>query len=1157
MIRPTLFIGLGTTGLNILKSLRQLMFEEYGRDGLPIFNYVSIETDGGVDATDRNLADEIKSVKATIPKTVPISNKLDPDQPSNVYNKHLKNWLNPELLNYVQAFEKGAANIRMAGRLCLWENWETVRNALNIAYNAINAPDTKEDAVNALAKHYEAKERKTPEGNLIDRINSNIYIVGSLCGGSCSGMLIDIAYYCGHILGIGDTNNVYGCFTMFDSQQAASQDNSITVRAANCYAALWEINFYNHLRTEFNTTFPSGQSVKTTNKPFDYVSFVSRSNSTGGVFTKDNKFDEAGLNQMVSLNLFADTAGDTDGQKGAILIDGIGFTGIGELKAVPKGEIRTMSLSMSSFGLTAVWYPKYRIASASVSLIGQRLCNNWLQTHVDLAVIVSEASKEWETIFNQNKGELTSPKNALPIKAQIENLLVKAEAEFTKATSANQLKFLMDAFPQDDDGSFISKFVQGGQYYNLMNMQVPVCQKAFQVAIDQLLDIQLEKIDFNGTYGLGDIRELFNQIDLKIEQKLNGIPAAFPQLNMEKMNFDMIRSSEKDFWLKLLFLHEESFENHRDKLINYYKRLIIHNEEGFYQSVSDYLMRPILQNVRGYIGFGIPTAADGVTTIRQKLDKIETNLKDCVNDFEARYIEAVDQQSATAVKIVTNDPKNSVNNDAKKISDQIDKLNTRNALLNGKTMASFLEQKHSDLIDQMTTTYQRISLDEIPVKNVVEQVKQILEKGGTDALEIKNLGERSGAYQNFIAGYNGVTFAPPLKIISGHDPTASHSTLDFIQNQFVGNDGNITFPRIGITTVDHLLFFYQAESGFAMDDLTSFEILKDQFEKDIGPYGHSTHRDPDFYNLELYDKTQKLQRWCNALGQLVPEICQQININTFSGVLQLDYGRYVYEYPVGESTKWLALHDHAGVKELSMKQNESAYNKFFNAVQSCFMRLDRQDITDKILIPMLRKEENLTLRNQLNGFYRQFLDEVYSTVPDSKTAGGDTDLDSYFSKVRSTTSGQTLSNNTESSPSHPEQNVTTVNTTTPTSDTSDYEEIISETDDVVKVSDLSKRNVNTSSLGDYEETVEADEDVLSQDTPTEHSTPNTTEDEYKWSKSTPDAEPTLKEEEVTLEQQPEPETDTRKKRAQPSKEFDVANVNVKEVQRRNNPPKKE
>ena len=44
MIKPTIFIGLGTTGAYILKVLRELMSEEYGNGGLPIFRYVAIET---------------------------------------------------------------------------------------------------------------------------------------------------------------------------------------------------------------------------------------------------------------------------------------------------------------------------------------------------------------------------------------------------------------------------------------------------------------------------------------------------------------------------------------------------------------------------------------------------------------------------------------------------------------------------------------------------------------------------------------------------------------------------------------------------------------------------------------------------------------------------------------------------------------------------------------------------------------------------------------------------------------------------------------------------------------------------------------------------------------------------------------------------------
>ena len=93
----------------------------------------------------------------------------------------------------------------MAGRLCLWENWAAVRGALDAAHNAIIAPDTTTKTVATLSKLYATKGLPVPDGGIIDDTNVNTYIVGSLCGGSCSGMLIDVAYFCGHLLGVGVT----------------------------------------------------------------------------------------------------------------------------------------------------------------------------------------------------------------------------------------------------------------------------------------------------------------------------------------------------------------------------------------------------------------------------------------------------------------------------------------------------------------------------------------------------------------------------------------------------------------------------------------------------------------------------------------------------------------------------------------------------------------------------------------------------------------------------------------------------------------------------------------------------------------------------------------------------------------------------------------
>ena len=75
MIKPTVFIGLGTTGVSILKTLRQLMSEEFGKGGLPIFRYVAIETTEIETGDNRNSYEEyekISGVNATVPDLTPI-----------------------------------------------------------------------------------------------------------------------------------------------------------------------------------------------------------------------------------------------------------------------------------------------------------------------------------------------------------------------------------------------------------------------------------------------------------------------------------------------------------------------------------------------------------------------------------------------------------------------------------------------------------------------------------------------------------------------------------------------------------------------------------------------------------------------------------------------------------------------------------------------------------------------------------------------------------------------------------------------------------------------------------------------------------------------------------------------------------------------------
>ena len=614
--------------------------------------------------------------------------------------------------------------------------------------------------------------------------------------------------------------------------------------------------------------------------------FVSRSgmNRLFKFVDGEGFFDEDGLNLMVALNLFAETAGDTDGQKEAIRTDWEGFPGYGDLEEVEAGDIPIMVRCLASFGLTAVWYPKYRIASASACIISKKLCQNWLTMHTSKAETLNDAKKEWDAILKTNLNILTNPEGQQPLKSRIDRLLTDAKIKFNSATSAT-LKNMIDRYPEGK--TFKEKFDKGGEYFELIEMQVLECQKAFHNTIEQTLHNQLAKIDFEGTYGLGDVQAFFEALDKEIEKIIAECPALVPSLDLNKLDFAPMYRSENNTWTKLVGLQDQSIEAHRKALIGKYCELISGDRTSIYASVRNHFLRSVLQEVRAELGFGIqPMDTNGpnrTRTIKQRLDQIEANLNGCLKKFTEDYKIAIHPPRSECVKIVTNNAQNQIDADASEVSYQVFQMNVGGELLHGETMGKFLASESEDITLRMTETYRRLSLGQIQVDDVVTKTQAILDTGDN---EIRSLASRSNPYQTFRSDsksdYESDRFRlnTPPKIIFGHDPTGN--VLPTLRQNL--DSPNLGFPRQGGSSVDHLLFFYQEEAGFTLKHLDSHEALERHFKNSPGVYGHSTHQDPHFYDLALYHKTEKLQRWCRALGQLVPEICHHINKDAFSKI---------------------------------------------------------------------------------------------------------------------------------------------------------------------------------------------------------------------------------------------------------------------------------
>ena len=1135
MIRPTLFIGLGTTGTNILKRLRELMSEEYGRAGLPIFRYIAIETDGAMEVENTNQMkdyEQINLVSATIENFDTIKLKLDPNDPD--YSPQWVDWLNPDLLNFALNFKSGAANIRMAGRLCLWENWNKMRSTVLKAFDAIIAPATTKEANRILAQH--CQNKGLPADNATVGGNIHIYLVGSLCGGTCSGMMIDMAYFCRNLLGGKDGNEVHGIFTMHDEGIAATATAQTAVHAANCYGGLWELNYYNNSKIPYEVTFPDNLTAKEPNKnPFDDTMLVSRSSvdPTYKFVDQHGNFDEDGLNLMVALHLFAETAGDTFGLKKAIGIDGKALPGYGNLKVGKNNKNTVMSRSLASLGLTAVWYPKYRIASASAALVNQRLCEKWIAANSPEINIVNDTKQEWQNILGENVQTLANPKGLQPLKGRISKLLRDASTKFQSAPAA--LKSLMQNYPEDE--AFKEKFEGGGEYFELMEMQKPECKKMFLNSVEKVFNTQLDKLEYDGTYGIGDVQVFFENLDKEIEKTIGECPTLAPSLDLNQLDFDAISRAENNRWTKLIGLHDQSIKAHRQALVDKYSGLISESSTSIYISLRNFFLRSILQEIREELGFGTAPMdtdePDSRKTIKQRLDQIVDNLRECVQRFKDDYVEAIDPRRAECVMIVTNNEDNKIDTDAESLSRLILKSDNVSSLCNGGAMASFLEKDQDDIVNQMTENFRRLALSQIRSHDVVKEVQKHLASGSP---EIPNLARRSNPYQTFQSTYKSLLANPP-KIIFGHDPTG---------NVLPNLTGKLEFTDCGDSSVDHLLFFYQEDFGFAMDDLVVFQTLKRHYDKTPGAYGHLTHQNPDFYNLELGNKISRLTRWCKVLRRLVPEIYNRINDKAFSGVFRLDYGRYVFEYNVDGLPQMLGLYDDPdGIKRLSRMENAESYEKFIQDVQSEFAMFGRNRIANEIIKPLLHEVEDLPTRNKLSEYYNHFLDEVYSESNVTDTPDADAELDAHFSQPPLQIHQHTPTVESEDTSTTSNQGVSNENAPDATTDSDDYGGAASEE---------SESEAGSFNQHDMEHNEETPQDTLSQD-----SASDANDDEYVSTEVEPETELSPLEdttrEESPAEQQPQPETDEQEK--QPSTEFSLKDVDVKQTLQRKGTRKKE
>ncbi len=254
-MKRTLLIGIGGSGKEVLIRFRLKMLETYGTlEKHEFIEYLWIDTD--YNNKDINQMDFSKALQmAWVGDDDKVNASMKRSELKEFYDSYQRHgnyhsWFNKPYLEELgtEVLEQGASAMRPFGKLAFWNKFPEIDSKIQAKLRRLHG------------------DFERP--NISDPNDIDIYIVGSLAGGTGSGMFIDISAYLQQNTSNASRNGIFFLADVFDEVE-----NMRMERESNCYAALQELDFYmtpdNKATARANSeifafNWDSGKSVKIT-----------------------------------------------------------------------------------------------------------------------------------------------------------------------------------------------------------------------------------------------------------------------------------------------------------------------------------------------------------------------------------------------------------------------------------------------------------------------------------------------------------------------------------------------------------------------------------------------------------------------------------------------------------------------------------------------------------------------------------------------------------------------------------------------------------------------------------------------------------------------------------------------------------------------------
>ena len=331
---PALVVGVGQTGLGVLRALRQMVREFFGTpDAVPSLRLLYIDTDPDAVAAATQGADALHQREVILARLNRPAHYLQRDGLPPV-----EAWLPPGLLYKLPRHAGPAGGVRAFGRLALCDHHKAITQRLRLDLDALRADGLLERTAEA-----------TGLGMRSDK--PRVYVVAGLAGGTGSGMVVDLAYLVRHELkqlGYRKPDTVGILFV-----PPADPGTSRPAALANAFATLTEISHYT-AGTRYHTRFDTGMPVSDPDGPFARTAVVTLPAS-------GKSRDQRRTIGLAARGLYLDILSPT----GRAADDARAAAGTGP---TPSAAV---------FGMYRLSWPRTEVLAAATRRFGERLLRSW------------------------------------------------------------------------------------------------------------------------------------------------------------------------------------------------------------------------------------------------------------------------------------------------------------------------------------------------------------------------------------------------------------------------------------------------------------------------------------------------------------------------------------------------------------------------------------------------------------------------------------------------------------------------------------------------------------------------------------------------------------------------------------------------------------